>query len=133
MEPELLIQKALEARQRAYAPYSQFKVGAALLTASGKVFTGCNIENSSFGLTICAERTALFKAISEGYSPTEQPFLAMAVVADGKEPVTPCGACRQVLMECCSSSTRLYLANLEGRWVEKTVGELLPFPFGWQK
>lgn len=133
MEPELLIGLAKEARQKAYAPYSQFKVGAALLTVSGQVFTGCNVENSSYGLTICAERTALFKAISEGYAPSEQPFLAMAIVAEGKDPVTPCGACRQVLIECCAPTTRLYLANLEGRWVEKTVGELLPYPFGWPK
>jgi len=92
---EPLIQKAIDARQYAYMPYSGFAVGAALLTKGGKVFSGCNVENASYGLTLCAERVALFKAISEG----ERSFQALAVVADTEKPISPCGACRQVLVE----------------------------------
>jgi len=93
MDYENLIAKAMEARKKAYAPYSHFAVGAALLARSGRIYTGCNVENASYGLSVCAERVAVFKAVSEG----ERNFEAMAVVTENG--VTPCGACRQVLME----------------------------------
>ncbi len=120
-----LIQKAIHAREQAYVPYSKFKVGAALLTKDGKVYEGCNIENASYGLCNCAERTALFKAYSEG----DKEFDAIAVVADTARPVPPCGACRQVMVELCKHDTKVYLSNLKGDIQETTVGELLPGAF----
>lgn len=92
---ESLMKEAISAQEKAYSPYSKFKVGAALLTKSGKIFTGCNIENVSYGMTICAERTAVFKAVSEGY----RDFEAIAISASSDDPIYPCGACRQVLAE----------------------------------
>lgn len=108
MEQAKLISMALEARQKAYAPYSRYLVGAALLTASGRVYTGCNVENASFGLTVCAERVAVFKAVSEG----ELDF-ALIVVAT-KNGATPCGACRQVLMEF-SPNVEVIAVDAEGQ------------------
>lgn len=125
MNREELIEEAIKARQQAYVPYSQFSVGAALLAADGRVFTGCNVENASLGLTNCAERTALFKGVSEG----AENFRAIAVVAATKGPVSPCGACRQVMMELCSPGAKVYLGNLGGKVRETTVGELLPGAF----
>lgn len=125
MNREELIEEAKKARQQAYVPYSKFPVGAALLAADGRVFTGCNVENASFGLTNCAERTALFKGVSEG----AEKFQAIAVVAATKGPVSPCGSCRQVMMELCPPGTKVYLANLGGKVCETTVGELLPGAF----
>ena len=104
-----LIEEAEYARTKAYAPYSNFKVGAALLTKRGRIFHGCNIENSSFGATICAERTAVFKAISEG----ERDFLALAVVADTEGVCSPCGICRQVLSDFFTKDVQICLANLK--------------------
>jgi cytidine deaminase len=124
VDPIELIQKARQVQQRAYAPYSKYRVGAALLGKSGRVYTGCNVENSSFGLTCCAERTALFKAISEG----EKEFEAVAVVAPGKE-VSLCGACRQVLWEFAPDLV-VYGQNAEGKVVEKQLKDLLPGAFG---
>ncbi|SHK79756.1 cytidine deaminase [Desulforamulus aeronauticus] len=118
---EKLIEIAQEARERAYVPYSKFKVGAALLTKEGKVFSGCNVENASYGLTCCAERTAIFKAVSEGY----QNFAAIAVIADVPTLCSPCGACRQVLAEF-GGQIKVHMANLKGDYVSKTVEELLP-------
>jgi cytidine deaminase len=121
MNMDELIADARAVRAQAYAPYSKFAVGAALRTKSGRVFRGCNVENLSFGLTICAERNALFAAVAAG----ERSFEAMAIVADSKTPVTPCGACRQVLaefgldLEVCST-------NLEGDVFVSTIRELLP-------
>lgn len=115
----------MAARKNAYVPYSKFAVGAALLTASEQIITGCNIENASYGLTNCAERTAFFKAVSEG----ERIFQALAVVAGTAEPVSPCGACRQVMAEFCPADLPVYLGNLEGRILETTVAELLPYAF----
>ncbi|PTX64871.1 cytidine deaminase [Melghirimyces profundicolus] len=120
-----LIKEAIAARERAYVPYSGFPVGAALLTEDGKVFTGCNVENASYGLTNCAERTALFKAVSEG----KKKFVAIAVTADTKGPVSPCGACRQVMVELCTPGTKVYLSNLNGDVKETTVEKLLPGAF----
>lgn len=119
-----LILAAQEAREKAYAPYSGFKVGAALLASNGKVYTGCNIENAAFGHSICAERTAVFKAVSDG----EKTFAALAVVADTEEPVSPCGACRQVLAEF-SADMRVIMANTKGKFVLSTVKQLLPYAF----
>lgn len=122
---EKLVQAARVAREYAYAPFSNFKVGAAVVGGSQKIYCGCNIENASFGLTNCAERTAIFKAISEG----EHKIEALAVIADTEEPVSPCGACRQVLSEFCTGDTKIYLANLHGDIEEWTMEQLLPGSF----
>lgn len=119
-----LIEAARSARQNAYAPYSKFAVGAALKTKSGKVFTGVNVENASFGLTLCAERSAIVSAVSAG----EQEFSSIAVVADTDGPVSPCGACRQVLAEF-GLEWRVLLSNLNGHNQELKVGDLLPGAF----
>jgi cytidine deaminase len=118
-----LIEKAKEASRKAYAPYSNYKVGAALLTKSGKVYTGCNIENSSYGLTNCAERTAVFKAVSEG----EMEFEEMAIYADSPNLPTPCGACRQVLSEFGSKLKITIISNKEQ--MVTSISELLPLRF----
>jgi cytidine deaminase len=120
-----LMESSKTAREKAYVPYSKFPVGAALLTTDGEVIHGCNIENASFGLTNCAERTAIFKAVSEG----KNKFAAIAVVADTEGPVSPCGACRQVLAEFCDGNMPVYLTNLKGNVLETTVSELLPGAF----
>jgi cytidine deaminase len=121
---QTLVQAALEARQRAYAPYSHYSVGAALLTRSGRVFTGVNVENSVYPLGICAERTAVFKAISEG----AKDFVAIAVATGNGG--TPCGACRQVLAEF-GEAIQVLIADGEGHLVcQTTVAELLPAAFG---
>ncbi|MDM5338995.1 cytidine deaminase [Fictibacillus enclensis] len=125
MEKDKLVREAVTARDRAYVPYSKFQVGAALLTKDGKVYHGCNIENAAYSVTNCAERTALFKAVSEGV----KEFSALAVVADTKRPVPPCGACRQVISELCPSDMKVYLTNLQGDILETTVEELLPGAF----
>ncbi|WP_186003871.1 cytidine deaminase [Parageobacillus genomosp. 1] len=120
-----LIEEAKKAREYAYVPYSKFKVGAALLTKDGKVYRGCNIENAAYSMCNCAERTALFKAYSEG----DTEFAALAVIADTPRPVPPCGACRQVISELCPSDMKVILANLNGDIMELTVNELLPQAF----
>lgn len=120
-----LIEQAKYARQHAYIPYSKFPVGAAILASDGKVFTGCNIENASFGMTNCAERTAIFKAVSEGTTT----FKAIAVIADTDGPCSPCGACRQVIAEFCTKDMPVFLANMNGDIQKTTVGELLPGAF----
>lgn len=122
---EELLEAAAAARQHAYVPYSKFAVGAALLTDSGNIVTGCNVENASYGLTNCAERTAFFKAVSTG----EKSFRALGVVADTDGPVQPCGACRQVMVEFCPPDLPVYLSNLHGETMETTVSELLPHAF----
>ena len=122
MDKNSLIQEAIDARKQAYTPYSEFKVGAAVLTADGHVFRGCNIENASYGLTNCAERTAIFKAVSEG----EPKIEAIAIVADTDGPVSPCGACRQVIAEFSDDQTKVYLANLKGDVLETSIADLLP-------
>ncbi|TFE01117.1 cytidine deaminase [Jeotgalibacillus salarius] len=125
MDFNQLIKEAKEAREKAYVPYSKFKVGAALLTEDGKVHHGCNIENAAYSMCNCAERTALFKAFAEG----DRKFKAIAVVADTKRPVPPCGACRQVIAELCPQEMTVYLTNLSGDIQELTVAELLPGAF----
>ena len=122
MDKELL-EAALAARERAYAPYSKFLVGAAVRAESGKIYTGCNIENASYGLTVCAERNALFNAVGEG----ERNFTALCVVGDTEEPISPCGACRQVMAE--FNVPCIILANIKGDVKEYTLEELLPYGF----
>jgi cytidine deaminase len=119
-----LVTAARSARQQAIAPYSRFEVGAALLTTSGEIVTGCNIENASFGLTMCAERVALLKALSEGH----RSFALLAVVADTSAPTPPCGACRQLLWEYCGDIPIL-LSSLQADRVVHRLATLLPYPF----
>lgn len=121
-----LAQAALSAREHAHAPYSKFKVGAALEHKSGRVFTGCNVENASYGLTLCAERVAVFKAISEGAHPRE--FTRIAVAADTPSPTPPCGACRQILWEFCGP-IELTMVNLHGATETVNLADLLPRAF----
>jgi cytidine deaminase len=126
-----LLRKAAAARLSAYSPYSGFRVGACLLADDGDVAPGCNVENASYGLTTCAERTALFTAIAAG----RRSFSVMAVVADGKEPAWPCGACRQVLAEFCSDTLLVLTAgadDIEG-FREARLGHLLPHTFLMEK
>jgi cytidine deaminase len=119
-----LIAKALEAREKALAPYSGFKVGAALETVEGRIYTGCNIENVSYGLSICAERVALWKALSEG----AKEFRQMAIVTDAEFLTSPCGACRQLLWEYCGDIA-IHLHSLRGLDEQHQLAELFPFPF----
>jgi cytidine deaminase len=122
---QALIRAAKQAKRKAYAPYSSFRVGAAIRTKKGRVYTGCNIENSSYGLAICAERTAIFKAISEG----EKEFTAIAVASDDPDFCPPCGACRQVLMDL-APSLDFVMINKKGQEKVVTLKELFPYPFG---
>lgn len=119
-----LVNRATEARQRAHAPFSKFQVGAAVRTGDGKIYAGCNVESASFGLTVCAERVAIWKAVSEG----EREFTEIAVVADTGELTPPCGVCRQIIWEFCGDIP-VILANLEGKHDTTTVKELLPRAF----
>ena len=121
MNPDDLLAHAINSRSAAYAPYSRFAVGAALETRSGKVFTGCNVENLSFGLTCCAERNAVFAAVAAG----EREFMRIVIVADSREPVTPCGACRQVLAEFVDD-LEVRSVNLQGIEYRANLRELLP-------
>ncbi|MGE8079913.1 cytidine deaminase [Peribacillus loiseleuriae] len=122
MDKLTLVKEAIKARESAYTPYSKFNVGAAVLSGNDKVFLGCNIENASYGLTNCAERTAIFKAVSD----KETEMKAIAIVADTDGPVSPCGACRQVIAEFANKDTKIYLANLIGDIHETTIEQLLP-------
>jgi cytidine deaminase len=119
-----LIAAARTAREHAHAPFSNFRVGAAVRAKSGRIFTGCNVENATFGLTLCAERVAIFKAISEG----ERGFDAVAVVADTDMLTPPCGSCRQILWEFCGDA-QVVLANLKGKVERYRMSALLPKPF----
>lgn len=123
LEIQKLMDCAIKARENAYSPYSHFAVGAALLCEDGTLYEGCNIENASYGLTNCAERTAIFKAVSEGHIK----FKALAVVADTKGPCAPCGACRQVMAE--FKIPLIIMGNLMGNIKIVTIEELLPFSF----
>lgn len=115
----------LEARKSAYVPYSGFPVGAVLVGKDGELYKGCNIENSSYGLSNCAERTALFKAVSVGV----KDFKALVVTGDTEGPISPCGACRQVISEFCAGDMPVYLTNIQGEVLETTVEKLLPGAF----
>lgn len=122
---EELIAEAKKAMDKAYVPYSNFPVGAVLVTADGKIYHGCNVENASYTVGTCAERTAFFKAVSEG----ERHFSKLVVIAKTERPVPPCGACRQVISEFCSKDMKVYLTNLKGDIQEYTVEQLLPGAF----
>jgi cytidine deaminase len=119
-----LVEAARRARERAVAPFSTFKVGAALEAADGTIITGCNIENATYGLTICAERVAMFKALSEGH----RTFTRIAIVADTEAPTPPCGACRQILWEF-GGDLQIALANLHTETGRHALKDLLPLPF----
>jgi cytidine deaminase len=123
-EKDLLIEAAKQARENAHAPYSNFRVGAALRSASGRIFGGCNVENATYGLTMCAERVAIFKAVSEG----ERGFSALSVVTDTEVLTPPCGACRQLIWEFCGDIP-VSLANLKGKIEIVQMRELFPRPF----
>ncbi|MDK2805488.1 MAG: cytidine deaminase [Thermoanaerobacterium sp.] len=125
MDYQELLEKAKEAREMAYAPYSHFKVGACVITDNGNTYKGCNIENSSYGLTNCAERTALFNAYSNG----DRKIKAIAVVADTDGPVSPCGSCRQVMYELGGEDLTVILGNMNGNYVVKKAKDLLPYAF----
>lgn len=118
-----LYQAAVEARENSYSPYSHFAVGAAVRTAAGKIYKGCNIENGSYGLTVCAERNAIFAAVGAG----ERELTEICVVADTSGPVSPCGACRQVMSE--FKINRILLTNLKGDSKEMSLEEILPYGF----
>ena len=125
-----LVQSATQARQRAYAPYSGFHVGAAVRANDGRIFTGCNVENASYGLCNCAERTALYTAIADGCRPGD--FTHLAVIADTQVPCAPCGACRQVMFELGGAQLVVIQANLQEQTAITTAGELLPGAFQLQ-
>jgi len=131
MDEEKLTELAKKAREYAYAPYSDFKVGAALLTKDGKVYSGCNVENASYGAANCAERTAFFKAVSEG----EKSFAAIAIVGapsgnETKDTCAPCGICRQVMREFCDGDFKIVLEDGTGGVISYTLAEMLPESFG---
>jgi cytidine deaminase len=121
---EQLIETATAARVRSVAPFSNFKVGAALQTKDGRVFTGCNIESASYGLTVCAERVAIWKALSEG----ERDFTDLVIVADTETLTPPCGTCRQIIWEF-AKHAKIVLANLQGQREQREIKELLPSAF----
>jgi cytidine deaminase len=125
LDAKQLIELARAARENAVAPYSHFQVGAAVECSDGRVFTGCNVENSTYGLSICAERVAVFKAISEG----ARDFVQIAVIAASREPVRPCGACRQVISDLFGAEAEITMADLQGNFETMKVRDLLPLPF----
>jgi cytidine deaminase len=127
MEKTELIECAKTGRDLSYSPYSHFAVGAAVLCADGTVYVGANIENSSFSLAICAERNAIYNAYMNGK--TKDDFVALAIIGDTEEPISPCGACRQVLSELFPEDAPIYLANLNGDIKETPIAELLPYAF----
>ncbi len=120
-----LLAAAQKARANAYAPYSHFHVGAALVTDQGNIYSGCNVENTSYGLTICAERNAIFQMAARG----ERRIAEILVIGDTDEFLPPCGSCRQVIAEFSQKDTAVYMCNRGGQWKKTTVGELLPFIF----
>ena len=126
MKKEELMNLAKEAQANAYAPYSNFKVGAALLLKDGNVIKGCNVENASYGLTNCAERTAMFAALAQGYK--KEDFKELAIFSSCNPPASPCGACRQVMVELMSKDGKVYIGNDQGI-IESDVNELMPLAF----
>ncbi|AIY75655.1 cytidine deaminase [Bacillus tropicus] len=125
MDKKKYIEEANKMLAKAYIPYSKFPVGAALVTKEGKIYTGCNIENASYGLCNCAERTAIFKAVSEG----ERDFSYLVITGETDGPISPCGACRQVIAEFCDPKMPVLLTNVKGDEKEVTVEQLLPGAF----
>jgi cytidine deaminase len=128
MDYQHLIAEASAARELAYTPYSNFKVGAALLCHDGRIFRGCNVENAAYGLCNCAERTAFFSAIANGCQPGD--FAALAVIGQTDGPIAPCGACRQVILELGGNDLPVVLTNLNGDVFETTAADQLPHAFG---
>ncbi|MFB9325472.1 cytidine deaminase [Paenibacillus aurantiacus] len=122
-----LAEAALEARKRAYVPYSNFQVGAALLDDQGAIHLGCNVENGAYSPTNCAERTALHRAIADGHRPRS--FRAIAVTGETQQPITPCGVCRQVIAELCAPDMPIIMTNTKGDWRITNITELLPGAF----
>lgn len=120
-----MIEAAVKARELAYAPYSKFRVGAALLCSDGAIVTGCNIENASYSATNCAERTAFFKAVSEGH----HEFIAIAIISDSQDYITPCGVCRQVMVEFCKPDFQVLMCDADGKYRKKSLAELMPEMF----
>ena len=127
MDIERLLLEAKNASKNTYSPYSHFPVGAALITKQNKIYKGCNVENASFGLTNCAERTALFKAVSEGVKKDD--IVSFLVIGDTERPISPCGACRQVMSELLNKETKVYLTNLKKDVKVVTVEDLIPYVF----
>lgn len=127
MDKEQLIECALEARSLSYSPYSQFAVGAAVLAKDGSVYLGANVENSSYPVSMCAERNAIYNAMMNGK--TRDDFVALAVIGDTEGPISPCGACRQVMSELLPGDCKIFMANLKGESRETSLDELLPFAF----
>lgn len=124
-EIQAWIQKAIKAREYAYAPYSKFLVGAVLVDESGREYTGVNVENTSYGLSICAERNSIFSAVAQGM----KKISLLCVVGDTEEPIQPCGACRQVILEFATADTKIILSNLQGKYEIYSIEELLPKSF----
>jgi cytidine deaminase len=120
-----LLEAAKKAKEKAYAPYSHFHVGAALLTGTGKLYSGCNVENTSYGLTICAERNAIFRMVADG----ELHIAEILVIGDTEEFLPPCGACRQVIAEFSEKESIVYMCNKHGEYKKTTVGDLIPYLF----
>jgi cytidine deaminase len=129
MNFEKLLKAAQQIKEKAYAPYSHFHVGAALLTPSGKMYTGCNVENTSYGLTICAERNAIFQMVNDG----EHEISELLVIGDTDQFLPPCGACRQVIAEFAAKDTIIYMCNQNGQFKQSTVSEIMPFSFSLDK
>ena len=127
IDEKKLVEMAIKGREKAYTPYSKFKVGASILLKNGEYILGCNVENASYGLCNCAERTALFKMISEGYNKDD--VEAMMIIGDTKDPISPCGACRQVMSELLNPNTPIVLANMKGDFKEFLNKDLLPYQF----
>lgn len=125
MDEKALVRAAMEAKERAYAPYSKFRVGAALLAKDGTIYTGCNIENAGYSPTNCAERTAIFKAVSEG----KREFSAIAINGDGADYLYPCGVCRQVMAEFCTPDFKVLVSNKDGDYRAYPFSELFPGAF----
>jgi len=124
-----LYEIALDVKKKAYAPYSNFHVGAAVKSTDGKIYTGCNVENASYGLTVCAERNAIGKMVSEG----ETKFSEIYIVGDTEEILPPCGACRQVLKEFAADDAKVFMFNNKGDFKEATMDDILPFGFTLKK
>lgn len=121
----MLLARALEVRERAYAPYSGFHVGAAIAATNGKIYTGCNVENASYGLTMCAEMSAVAQMVADG----AQEICEALIIGSGQDICTPCGACRQIISEFAVTTIQIHLCNRSGECQTKTIGELLPFSF----
>lgn len=125
MSIEKLLMAAQQVKEKAYAPYSHFRVGAALSTPSGKIYMGCNVENTSYGLTICAERNAIFQMVADG----ELQISEILVIGDTEDFLPPCGACRQVIAEFANKDTVIYMCNRRGEYQQATVSDIIPYSF----